>query len=391
MPTSADIVPTCEPPDEAEIIARVRRVQSAMSALGLDIYLCADADNVAYLTNFYNFVHERPFILLVPARGDPIFLTPKLEEPHVRARAVGPIDLVHYFEFPAPAGQGWSDRLKEIVSARDRIGMESRCPHFIEAALPSTPMVRDVVDDQRMIKSPFEIGRIAYTGALMSEGHRLLLEAARPGQAIQELNAKVAGAMSRKLMADNPRTNIVATSLIVFTQPPQVSHDPHNYTDLALPMCEGGPHVTVVAGRANGYGAEVERAFFLGAAPENARKPFDDMMAARQLAFDLCRPGTSMSEVDRRVNDLLKQCGHGDHLLHRTGHSFGVTNHEAPFLAEGYDREIQPGMVFSIEPGVYLPGVGGFRFSDTVLITEQGLTTLTSAPATLEELILPTD
>lgn len=360
-----------------------------MSGLGLDVYLCAEAENVAYLTNFYNFVHERPFILIVPARGDPIFLTPKLEEPHVRARAVGPIQLVHYFEFPAPLGQAWSDRLREVVSASDRIGIESRCPHFIEAALPSAASVHDVVDDLRMVKSDFEVRRIAYASALMSEGHRLLLEGAHPGQAIQELNSKVAGAMSRKLMADNPRTNIVATSLIVFTQPPQVSHDPHNYTDLHLPMCEGGPHVTVVAGRANGYGAEVERSFFLGSVPERARKPFDDMMAARNLAFDLCRPGELMSEVDRRVNELLKQRGHGDHLLHRTGHSFGVTNHEAPFLAEGYDREIRPGMIFSIEPGIYLPGVGGFRFSDTILVTEAGSEALTWAPATLEELTLP--
>jgi Xaa-Pro dipeptidase len=95
-----------------------------------------------------------------------------------------------------------------------------------------------------------------------------------------------------------------------------------------------------------------------------------------------------MAEVDRSVNQLLTAKGYGNHLLHRTGHSFGVTDHEGPFLAEGYEREILPGMVFSIEPGIYLPGVGGFRFSDTVLVTESGNRQLTSGPETLEECLL---
>ena len=93
-----------------------------------------------------------------------------------------------------------------------------------------------------------------------------------------------------------------------------------------------------------------------------------------------------MSDVDRRVNSLLKSGGYADNLLHRTGHSFGVTDHESPFLAEGYDHEIRPGMVFSIEPGIYLPGTGGFRFSDTVLITVKGNQKLTAAPETIEGL-----
>ena len=96
-----------------------------------------------------------------------------------------------------------------------------------------------------------------------------------------------------------------------------------------------------------------------------------------------------MSEVDRQVNEVLRAAGYGDNLLHRTGHSFGVTYHERPFLAEGYEHEVKANMVFSIEPGIYLPGIGGFRFSDTVLVTETGNQNLTSAPDTLAEMTLP--
>lgn len=112
-------------------------------------------------------------------------------------------------------------------------------------------------------------------------------------------------------------------------------------------------------------------------------------MEARALAYELAVPGAVMHDVDAAVNALLRRAGYADNLLHRTGHGFGVTAHEAPFLAEGDMREIRPGMVFSIEPGIYLPGVGGFRHSDTVLITETGNHNMTPCAETLEELTLP--
>ena len=102
--------------------------------------------------------------------------------------------------------------------------------------------------------------------------------------------------------------------------------------------------------------------------------------------FERTKPGESMAAVDQAVREHFEKHGFLENLLHRTGHSFGVTGHEAPFLAVGYDRVIEPGMLFSIEPGIYLPGLGGFRHSDTVLVTETGNVCLTEAPETLDEL-----
>ncbi len=383
-----DINPTALPPGEAEIAGRVARVRRRMSELGIDCYLCHDPANIFYLTNFANYVHERPFILVVPASGLPVFLAPKLEVNHVRARAVGPLELVHYFEFPAPAGHGWSDRLREILQGAKRIGLESRCPLSV-SRLPDVPIVvEDVVEQVREIKSAYEIDRIAYCANLLSEGHAHLLQQARPGQLPILLHKEVSGMLMQRLLMDNPASNILNSRFNAATQPPALSDDPHNFTDLFSPLVVGGPHVTVVQGMANGYGAEVERTFFIGEVPKDAVQPFHDMLGARQLAYELLRPGAGMAEIDSRVNGLLRSKGYGDHLLHRTGHSFGVTDHEGPFLAEGYEREVQPGMVFSVEPGIYLPGVGGFRFSDTVLVTESGNVKLTRAPETLAELTL---
>jgi len=192
----------------------------------------------------------------------------------------------------------------------------------------------------------------------------------------------------QRLLQDNPNANILNSRFNAATQPPQLSHDPHNFTDLFCTLVEGGPHVSIVQGMANGYGAEVERTFFIGSVPEAARKPFADMLEARELALRLLVPGACMSDLDRQVNEFLRARGHADNLLHRTGHSFGVTDHEGPFLAEGYQRQVVPGMVFSIEPGIYLPGLGGFRLSDTVLVTQRGPLLLTRGPDTLEGLTL---
>ncbi len=382
------ITPISSHPTEDEITKRLNRVQEELKTLDLDFYLAFNPDNIFYLTNFANYVHERPFILLVPSSGTPVFLMPKLEEPHVRIRSVGKLNYLHYFEFPAPKGQQWSDRLNDVLAPKHRVGIESTCPVFIAKNVAATTVETDIVDKVRMIKSDYEVGRIAYTSKLVSQAHAQLLDAARPGRMIVEVHSKATAAITKKLLLNNPNSNLLNTKFAAIAQPPELSHDPHNFTDVSMTFTQGGPHVSIASGTANGYGAEVERTFFINHVPEAAKRPFDDMLEARALAYDLTRPGNLMSEVDIKVNEFLKSKGYEDNLLHRTGHSFGVTNHEAPFLAEGYDHEIKPGMVFSIEPGIYLEGLGGFRFSDTILVTREGNTTLTQAPRTLDQLTI---
>jgi|GEM_PF-1883129 len=139
----------------------------------------------------------------------------------------------------------------------------------------------------------------------------------------------------------------------------------------------------------NGYGTEVERTFFLGEVPRAAIKPYQVMMEARQLCFEMCRPGVDMHDVDHKIVELFTKYGYGDNILHRTGHSIGVTGHEGPFLAKGFHYEITENMLFTIEPGIYIEGLGGFRHSDTVLITKDSCDSLTPVRDRLAEMTLP--
>ncbi|GAA5015758.1 Xaa-Pro dipeptidase PepQ [Acinetobacter puyangensis] len=384
-----NIEPIFYAPTELEIEQRLNRVQARMAEQGLDYYVAFCPDNIFYLTNFANAVHERPFILVIPSKGIAKFVVPQLEIPHVKTRMVGDIELVSYFEFPAPKGQAWNDRFQELFSVNKRIGVESICPLQIYDEIPGECIRSDIIDDIRMIKSDYEIGRLAYSCDLATKAHNWFLKSAYPGMPLIEMVNSVTGFVFKQLLQDNKEINPLSTRISAVFQPPSVSHDPHNFTNINMVIEKGGPHISIINAVMNGYGAEVERTFFIGEIPENAKKPFEIMLEGRRIAFEIAKPGILMSEVDQKVNDYFKKMGMGDKLLHRTGHGMGVTGHEAPFFAEGYDRPIEKGMCFTIEPGLYIEGIGGFRHSDTILIGEEGPIMLTDGPISIEELTLP--
>jgi len=138
-----------------------------------------------------------------------------------------------------------------------------------------------------------------------------------------------------------------------------------------------------------GYNAELERAMIIGQPTDEMRRLFEHMVAAQQVAFAALRPGVTCADVDNAVlgyfeaNDLLP------YWRQHTGHAIGLRNHEAPFLDVGDHTVVEPGMVFTIEPGLYSSEIGGFRHSDTVLVTPDGIDILTSYPSDIESLTIP--
>jgi Xaa-Pro aminopeptidase len=138
-----------------------------------------------------------------------------------------------------------------------------------------------------------------------------------------------------------------------------------------------------------GYNAELERAMVVGPPTDEMRRHFEHMRAAQQVAFAALRPGVTCAAVDRAVLSYFSEQGILDTWGQHTGHAIGLRNHEAPFLDVGDETVIEPGMVFTIEPGVYVAGLGGFRHSDTVAVTSDGIEVLTDYPSDIESLTLP--
>ena len=376
------------PPSREELSNRLNKVRNKMVEENLDCYVSFDPVNIYYLTNFAFYIHERPFILVIPKENIPKMLIPSLERGHFEQRARCPIEIAVYYEFPAKKGENWFDHYQKLISNDSIVGIESAMPMGIANKTPGKKSVIDIIEEVRIIKSKYEISRSVHACKVVNKGHKAILKNCRPKVLEFALYKVATNAMTNKVVQDIPNANFRVTDSIAAVWPPSISHDPHLIPHIFAEMEMGGPHVSIISAQVDGYGVEVERSFFVGEVPDKAVKPFNTMMKARSLAYELLKPGKIMSEIDRDVKNFIKKSGYSDNILHRTGHGLGITGHEAPYIAEGYDRALEPGMLISVEPGIYIPGIGGFRHSDTVLITEDGYQKLTRAPENLEELTI---
>ncbi|MFX0058639.1 MAG: M24 family metallopeptidase [Candidatus Heimdallarchaeota archaeon] len=376
------------PPSNRELENRLNKVRSLMIKKGLDYYISFDPVNIYYLTNFANNVHERPFILIIEREGPPKMLVPLLERSHVDSRSLCELEFINYYEFPAPKGENWYDKYQNLISKEKSVGIESAMPTGIAEKTPGKKVVTDIIDEIRIIKTDYEIGRSVHACKVINKGHKELLKICRPGVPEFAIYQKITGLMTSKIIQDIPEANFIVCKTTAAVWPPSISHDPHIIPKIFAPMEEGGPHVSIVYAQVDGYGVEIERTFFLNEIPEKAKEPFEVMIKARELAYSLLKPGVVMGDVDKKVRKYISDEGYGGYIIHRTGHGLGITGHEAPFLAEGYEHKLEENMLISVEPGIYIPGLGGFRHSDTVLITEEGFMKLSKAPESLEELTI---
>ncbi|MFX1417686.1 MAG: M24 family metallopeptidase [Promethearchaeota archaeon] len=376
------------PPSSEELSNRLEKVRDLMKEQDLDYYVSFNPVNIYYLTNFAFYVHERPFLLIIGKEGLPKMLIPKLEKGHFTSRSRVKLEFIIYNEFPAKINENWYDYYRKQIKSDGNVGIESELPIGIANKTPGKKIVSDIIDEVRIIKTDYEIGRMYHACRVVNKGHKVLLKKCRPKVLEFALYKEVTDAMTSKIVQDIPNANFRATETTGAVWPPSISHDPHLVPHIFCEMEVGGPHVSIVSAQVDGYGVEVERTFFLGEVPKNALNPFEVMFEARAIAYDMLKPGIIMSNVDKSVKKFISEKGFSDYIIHRTGHGLGITGHEAPFLAEGYNKPLEKNMVISVEPGIYIPGVGGFRHSDTVLITEEGYQKLTKAPETLDELTI---
>lgn len=376
------------PPSKEEISNRLEKVRNLMEQQKLDYYISFDPVNIYYLTNFYGYIHERPFLLVIPKKGIPKFIIPRLVEPHIAQRIVCELEYISYYEFPAPSGENWFDRLYKFIKKDDKVGLESAMQMGIAEKTPGKKILTDIIDEIRIIKTNYEIGRLAHACQVVNEGHKKLLEVCRPKVPLISIYREVSGTMTAKILQDIPNANYSAVSTLAAVWPPSISCYNQLIPSMFYPMEEGGPHCSIVTAKVDGYGVELERTFFLGNIPVKAKNPFQVMLEARDLAYSLAKPGANINEIAITIRKFITAKGYGNNINHRPGHGFGITGHEPPYLAEGYNGELKPGMVISIEPGIYITGVGGFRHSDTVLVTDDGNMKLTQAPEELDDLII---
>ena len=360
---------------------------------------------IFYLTGFAFIQTERPMGLVFPRTGRSVLVVPQLEEEH--ARLLAQVDAVEvYPEYPGrtPPLRRFAEICADLGLASGALGADSdgygggygyRGPALSEL-LPQAQVVpaRDLIEEMIAIKSPEEVALIRESARWGARAHTLLEQYTRPGVNETEASGRASLDATREMirgLGPSYRPLSWTYSGAYAGYRGQIGKDsaiPHSLTRNAV-IRAGDVLVTGAGADVGGYSSELERTMIVGAPDDRQRRHFDLMLGAQQTAFDALRPGSRCCDVDRAVTAYFESHGLLPHWRHHTGHALGLGVHEAPFLDIGDETLIRPGMVFSVEPGIYVSGYAGFRHSDTVLVTEDGIDLITQHPRALRDLIIP--
>jgi Xaa-Pro aminopeptidase len=391
---------------EREYKQRIERVKGELERRNLDALLLTNPKHIFYLTGFTHIPTERPALLLIPREGEPVFLGPLLEEEHLRhqTRLIG--EVRSYFDYPGERHpiELFAEWLTEMGYGETRLGADNPAgasglygyegPPLSEK-MPQATFERagDILWRMRLIKSEEEIALIRESAKWGNLAHRLLQDYTAPGLWDVEVSLTAsleATAMMKKALG----VDYIPTRA---GRPPayagfrgQVgwkSAMPHSI-GIGREIRVGDVLVTGAGADIGGYSSELERTLIVGEPSDKQRRLFEVMLRAQAAALEAMGPGVRCCDVDRASREVIIEAGYGDLMRHHTGHGLGLEGHEPPWLDVGNEEELQPGMVVSCEPGVYLPGFAGFRHSDTVLITEDGAERITYYPRDLESLII---
>lgn len=359
-------------------LTRFDLLEKATIEAGLDAFLISTKDSIFYFTGFRYEPFERPFFIIIRPGHRPVFLTPRIEAENMATIAIAH-ELVEYIDYPAPAGGSYLDALEDILPHGCEVGVEMAITGELLVALSDwSPMVLPLVERLRAVKSPSEVDAIRRAAKYSDRGLEIAMGLAKVGRTIADTN-RANAILREEIIAAEGYLDPYISSIWQGLWAAPFSAQPHRFPELTDTL-GSGPNVGLSFLRVNGYSAETERTFFVAPPSRHDAEVFEIMLEAGRIGFAAIGPGVSCHDVDHKVMTFLRAEGFGDNLLHRTGHGIGMGGHEGPWVAEGSDDILHENMVISIEPGIYWRGQGGFRHSDTVLITSDGYECLTHLP-----------
>ena len=387
----------------AEFAARRTRLAEHLRAQELDAAVLFDNYYILYYAGFAFVPTERPIAFILTAGGEAALLVPRLELEHARTKT-GFERIYHYVEYPYEPHpmhalrEGLSD-----LGAKGVIGADSdgypwifgyRGPSLSELTSSRVATITAFVEDQMAIKSSAEVGLIRESVKWGNLAHRLLQRYTKVGTAENAVSMR---ASHEATLAMLDTLGHLYQGWSTYGEGASAGYRGQIGRNAAIPHAlannitfqEGDVLVTGAGMPLYGYNSELERTMVIGRPSDQQRRMFEHMMAVQEIAFNATRPGVPCGDVDRAVRAYYEAHDLMANWRHHSGHAIGLRYHEGPFLDVGDHTEIRPGMVFTVEPGLYAPDLGGFRHSDTVLVTAEGIEVLTYYPRDLESLTLP--
>lgn len=353
---------------------RLERAVELMRAAHLDALLITPGPDLRYLIGSAAESFERLTCLVIPADGStPSVVIPKLELASLDGSAAGELGLqiLDWVDGVDPY-----QLVRSTLHAGSRIAVADAMPalHLIPLAestsgLPAsaTPVLRQ----SRMIKDEAEIEALRRAGAAIDRVHARMSEFLRPGRTEAEVGADIAAAIVEEGHTE--------AAFVIVGSGPHGADPHHGVSDRVIESCDvvvidiGGPVEP-------GYFSDSTRTYVLGSPSKQVADQMALLEAAQAAAVAAVRPGVTAESIDAAARTVLADAGLGDAFVHRTGHGIGLSVHEEPYIVAGNDLVLEPGMAFSIEPGIYFRGKWGARIEDIVVVTADGAESMNNRP-----------
>jgi Xaa-Pro aminopeptidase len=356
--------------------SRLAAVAERVRAEGLDALLLTPGADLRYVTGYDAKQLERLTCLVIPA-ADPAFLVvPRLELAAAQASPASGLglELIPWEETEDPYAL-IADRLGPVASTGLADQMWALMVLKLRDALPGAKqlLASAALRDLRMRKNPAEVAALREAGAAIDRVHAQVPNWLRAGRTERQVGALIAEA----ILAEGH----VQVDFTIVGSGPNAASPHHEVSDRVL---QAGDAVVVDIGgmMPSGYRSDCTRTYAIGTLPDDFLAYYQVLQDAQQAAFDAVQPGVPAEDIDAAAREPITAAGYGDVFIHRTGHGIGLESHEDPYIVAGNTEPLEPGMAFSIEPGIY-PGANGARIEDIVVCTEDGAERLNNGPRDL--------
>ena len=349
---------------------RIRRARAGAGEAGIDALLLSPGPDLHYLTGYQALPLERLTCLVVRADGDPVLVVPNLERPAAEASPAGAsgLEIVGWDETDDPYAL-----VAGLVPGADTVALDNQMwaekVLKLRDAMPGARqrLAGEVISPLRMRKSAAEIEFLRQAGAAIDRVHARVPEWLRAGRTEREVGADIAEAIRKEGHA--------SVDFVIVGSGPNGASPHHELSDRVIRP--GDPVVVDIGGTTPaGYCSDCTRMYVVGEPSEDFLASYEVLQRAQAASVAHVRPGVTCASVDAAARDVITDGGFGELFIHRTGHGIGMQTHEDPYIVEGNDTVLEPGMAFSVEPGIYHPGRHGARIEDIVVCVEDGVEAL---------------
>lgn len=382
----------------AEFYAKIHNaIRGRMAAAGIDLLLLDSNDDIIYTTGFSHYTTERPVVFAITAT-EAFLLIPELERTHAAHQKIAAESIV-YFEFPGidkpfdVLGRAFFG-FKGTVAYSHAISLARVGP--IEAAFPNAERAipSSIVQQMRLRKHPEEIAlhreAARLSDRMVEAGVDLIRDALRKGDPLPsevEIESYVSRHAMRTMHEEHDDVVLVQGLASGLVYSGARSAFPHGMPT-GNPVKVGESIILSLGCRVGGRAAESERTLFIGEPSRTQQKHYAVAFEAQRMATAALIAGHTCASADNLALAYIRDSGMGDYLLHRVGHGMGVLFHEPPWVEGGDETILEPGMITSSEPAIFVPGFAGYRIADTVLITAEGPDSMTVYPRRIDEVVI---